>query len=122
MRDFYIYHAKQSLSFCCGRKGKEMVVMARTPEGRFQDKLRDELKERFPDCFIAKLDCQQGIPDLLVLHNKQWALLECKRAKNASHQPNQDYYVDKFDNMSFARFIYPENKDEVLAELEEFYI
>lgn len=92
--------------------------MARGPEGKFQDKLRDELKEMFPGCFVTKMDSKQGIPDILVLHGKHWALLECKRSEKAPHQPNQDYYVDKFDDMSFSRFIYPENKKEVLHELQ----
>lgn len=92
--------------------------MARGPEGKFQDKLRDELKEMFPGCFVTKMDSKQGIPDILVLYGKHWALLECKRSEKAKHQPNQDYYVDKFDDMSFSRFIYPENKKEVLHELQ----
>ena len=95
--------------------------MARGPEGKFQDKLRDELKEMFPGCFVTKMDSKQGIPDILVLYGKHWALLECKRSANAPHQPNQDYYVDKFDEMSFSRFIYPENKEEVLYELQQSF-
>lgn len=95
--------------------------MARGPEGKFQDKLRDELKEMFPGCFVTKMDSKQGIPDILVLYGKHWALLECKRSENAPHQPNQDYYVDKFDEMSFSRFIYPENKEEVLHELQQSF-
>ena len=95
--------------------------MARGPEGKFQDKLRDELKEMFPGCFVTKMDSKQGIPDILVLYGKHWALLECKRSANAPHQPNQDYYVDKFDDMSFSRFIYPENKEEVLYELQQSF-
>ena len=97
--------------------------MARGPEGKFQDKLRDELKEMFPGCIVTKLDssCIQGIPDLLILHNDKWAILECKRSKDAKHQPNQDYYVDKLNAMSFSRFIYPENKEEVLHELQQSF-
>ena len=95
--------------------------MARGPEGKFQDKLRDELKELFPGCFVTKMDSKQGIPDILVLYGKHWALLECKRSEKAPHQPNQDYYVDKFDEMSFSRFIYPENKEEVLHELQQSF-
>ena len=95
--------------------------MARTPEGKFQDKLRDELKEMFPGCFVTKMDSRQGIPDLLVLYEDRWALLECKRSEKAKHQPNQDCYVEKFDKMSFSRFIYPENKEEVLHELQSAF-
>ena len=87
-------------------------------ESGFQDRLRDELKEMFPGCMIFKMDQFQGIPDLLILYNDKWAVLENKKSANAKHQPNQDYYVDKMNNMSFARFIYPENKDIVLDELD----
>lgn len=95
--------------------------MARGPEGKFQDKLRDEIKEMFPGCFVTKMDSKQGIPDILVLYGKHWALLECKRSEKAEHQPNQDYYVDKFNEMSFSRFVYPENKEEVLHELQQSF-
>ena len=95
--------------------------MARGPEGKFQDKLRDEIKEMFPGCFVTKMDSKQGIPDILVLYGKHWTLLECKRSEKAVHQPNQDYYVDKFNEMSFSRFVYPENKEEVLHELQQSF-
>ena len=60
----------------------------------------------------------QGIPNLLVIHGDKWASLECKKSANAKHQPNQDYYVEKLDKMSFCRFIFPENEEEVLNELK----
>ena len=93
--------------------------MSNTLENKFQAKLIKEIKETFPGCIVMKNDASyiQGIPDLLVLHNNKWASIEVKRNAKASHQPNQDYYVDKMDQMSFSRFIYPENKDEVLDEL-----
>lgn len=90
-------------------------------ESLFQRKLKKELKEIFPGCIITKLDPGdiQGIPDLLILYKNKWATLENKRSAKEDHQPNQDYYVDIMNNMSFSRFIYPENKDEVLEELKE---
>ena len=93
------------------------------PERDFQRSLIKELKIRFPGCIIAKMDAGyiQGIPDLLILYNHHWALLECKRSAKASHRPNQDYYIDKFNKMSFARFISPETKEEVLNELEQIF-
>lgn len=90
-------------------------------ESGFQDKLRDELKKLFPGCMIFKMDQIQGIPDLLILYKNKWASLENKKSANAKRQPNQEYYVGKMNEMSFSRFIYPENKDDVLKELvEEF--
>ena len=92
-------------------------------EGDFQSNLIDSLKERFPGCIVVKNDARylQGVPDLTILYNDKWATLEDKREKNAHHQPNQDYYVEKMNNMSFSRFVYPENVEEVLNELEQSF-
>lgn len=87
-------------------------------ESGFQDKLVKELKTMFPGCMVLKQDHMQGIPDLLVLYNDKWASLECKRSSSAEKQPNQEYYVGKMNEMSFSRFIFPENKEEVLNELQ----
>lgn len=89
-------------------------------ESEFQSKLKKEIKEKLPGCIVTKLDSGdiQGIPDLLILYNNRWATLENKRTKNAHKQPNQEYYVNKMNDMSFSRFIYPENKEEIMGELE----
>ena len=91
------------------------------PERLFQRTLIRELKQRFVGCIVTKLDSSylQGIPDLLILWGNRWATLECKRNRTASHRPNQDYYVARMNDMSFSRFIFPENKEEVLNELEQ---
>ena len=86
-------------------------------ESGFQDKLRDEIKSLLPGCMIFKMDQIQGIPDLLILFGHKWASLECKKTAKASRRPNQEYYVDIMNKMSFSRFIYPENKDTVIQEL-----
>jgi hypothetical protein len=90
-------------------------------ESKFQKELIDEIKRLFPGCVVMKNDSEyiQGFPDWTILYGKRWAVLEVKREKNARHQPNQDYYVLKLDDMSFARFVYPENKEEVLHELQQ---
>lgn len=100
---------------------KEGSLMARSSrlESGFQDKLRASLKAMFPGCMIFKMEQIQGIPDLLVLYKDKWALLEVKRSANAIRQPNQEYYVDLLNKMSFSSFIYPENRDEVLKALSE---
>ncbi len=92
-------------------------------EREFQKKLIAELKRRFPGCMVLKNDAGyiQGIPDLTVLYRDRWATLECKQSKSAGHQPNQDTYVAKMDEMSFSRFVYPENREEVLDELERSF-
>ena len=88
-------------------------------ESKFQSNLIKEIKKRFPGCIVMKNDSSyiQGIPDLTVLYKDKWASLECKVDETADHQPNQDYYVDKMNQMSFSRFIYPKNKEDILNEL-----
>lgn len=90
-------------------------------ERDFQAKLIRELRTRYPrpDGIVMKVDPIQGLPDILILYKDRWAALEVKRSLTAKHQPNQDYYVDTMDRMSFARFISPENKEEVLHELQQ---
>ena len=88
-------------------------------ESGFQDNLRADLEVLFPGCMIFKMEQIQGIPDLLILYKNKWATLECKSVEDADRQPNQGYYVDLMNNMSFSRFIYPENKEAVLRELQQ---
>lgn len=90
-------------------------------ESTFQSKLKKELQDLFPGALIFKNDAKQGLPDLLILYGPKWAALECKRCLNASHRPNQDYYVDKMESMGFASFVCPENKDEVVRVLKEYF-
>ena len=89
-------------------------------ENAFQSELIKEIKELLPGCMVLKNDPEyiQGIPDLTIFYKDRWATLEVKRASNASHIPNQDNYVDKMNEMSFSRFISPENKKEILNELQ----
>jgi len=92
-------------------------------EKDFQKSLIDELKQRFKGCIVMKLDSGyiQGIPDLIVLYRDKWAALECKRDLYSPRQPNQEYYVALLDEMSFSRFIFPENREEVLHELQQAF-
>lgn len=92
-------------------------------ENAFKTKLVADLKKMFPGCIITHLDPNeiQGIPDLLILYKDKWAVLEGKKSKGASHRPNQPYYVEKMNEMSFAAFIYPENKEEVLHALQQAF-
>lgn len=92
-------------------------------ERNFQAGLIKEIKALYPGCIVLKNDPNyiQGFPDLTVLYNDKWALLETKRESDASHRPNQDYYIKRGNKMSFARFISPENKEEVLNELQQAF-
>ena len=89
-------------------------------ESKFQKELMDEIREKYPGCVIIKNDSGyiQGFPDWTILYKDKWAVLEAKRDAKAKKQPNQDYYVDQLDKMSFSRFVYPENKEEVMNQLK----
>ena len=97
--------------------------MARTPEGKFQDLLRDELENNFEGCLILKNDPNllQGVPDLLVLFRNRWALLEVKKSANERKQPNQRFYVDWANQNSFGAFVFPENFESVMIDLQNFF-
>lgn len=92
-------------------------------ERDFQSHLIKTLRERFPGCIIMKNDPNyiQGIPDLIILYKDRWATLELKKHARAKHRPNQEYYVDRMNEMSFSRFIYPENEEDVLDELQQAF-
>lgn len=92
-------------------------------ESQFQANLIKELENRFWGCIVIKNDPNyiQGFPDLLILHDKMWAALECKISEKAARQPNQEHYIQLLDKLSFAAFIYPENKEEVLDELQHAF-
>ena len=92
-------------------------------ERDYQAKLIKKLKDRFPGCIVMKNDSSyiQGIPDLLILFNDHWASLEIKRAANSSKRPNQEYYVNKMNEMSFAAFISPETEEDILNELSKTF-
>ena len=92
-------------------------------ENKFQSDLIKEIKKLFPGCMVLKNDPNyiQGIPDLMILYKNKWASLECKKSANEKPRPNQPYYVDKMNGMSFSSFIYPENKEEVLDGLQSAF-
>ena len=92
-------------------------------ESKFQSNLIKEIKDRYPGCIVLKNDSSyiQGIPDLSIYYRDKYAMLEVKKNAMASHQPNQDYYVEKLNEMSFSQFIYPENKDRVLSDLDQHF-
>ena len=93
-------------------------------ESKFQKELIDEIKEQYPGCIVMKNDSSyiQGIPDLTILYKDKWAMLEVKKNSKATKQPNQEHYVEKLNDMSFSRFVYPENKKDVLDDLRKKFI
>lgn len=92
-------------------------------ENKYQSELIKKITTLFPQSMVLKNDPNyiQGIPDLLVLCDERWAMLEVKASVEASHRPNQEYYIEKFEYMGFARFVYPENEEEVLRDLNQYF-
>jgi hypothetical protein len=93
-----------------------------TLESKFQFDLIKEINASLPGCVVMKMDAnyRQGFPDLLILFGHAWAALEVKASGRAKKQPNQDYWIDRLDALSFAAFICPENKEAILRELFGF--
>jgi hypothetical protein len=92
-------------------------------ESMYKQHVFKRLRLMFPGCEIIRTDTasQQGLPDHIVLWGPYWATLEFKTSAKAKRQPNQEYFVQRLDEMSFAAFIYPENEDEVLHALEQAF-
>ena len=89
-------------------------------ERDYQAHLIKKIKDRFPGCVVLKNDSSylQGFPDITIFYKHRWAVLEVKRSANEHHQPNQDYYVDYLNGMSYAAFIFPENEEDILDEVQ----
>lgn len=92
-------------------------------EAQYQRGLIERIERAFPGCLVLKNDSGylQGIPDLLVLWGKHWAMLEVKAHADAPYQPNQEYYLDWCAAMSSAAVIFPENEEEVLSGLQRAF-
>lgn len=92
-------------------------------ERDFQAELIKKLRSLFPGCVILKNDAtyMQGVPDLTILYGDRWVMLEVKAYAGAPEQPNQEYYIRKLNQMSYAAFIYPSNEEEVLGEIQQIF-
>ena len=92
-------------------------------ESAYQSRLIIRLRQELPGCVVLKNDSgyQQGIPDLLILFGQRWAALEVKKSANAKVQPNQDYFVDLLNELSYAAYIYPENEEEIFRALQQTF-
>lgn len=89
-------------------------------ERDFQSQLIRKISDRLPGSYIFKLDTRfrQGSPDLLILYSDRWAVLEVKKSANEPKQPNQEFYVGELNAMSYSAFIYPENEEDILDEVQ----
>jgi hypothetical protein len=92
-------------------------------ERQYQAKVTKKIRNLFPGCMLIKNDpqYQQGIPDWTLLYGDKWGMIEIKASKNAPFQPNQEYYLEVLDDMSFAMVIYPEIEEDMLNALQEAF-
>jgi hypothetical protein len=92
-------------------------------ESEYQAYLINVIEDLLPGAIVLKNDPRyiQGIPDLTILFNGGWAALEVKVSERAKIRPNQEYYIEHLNIMSFAAFIYPENEEQVLHELQRSF-
>jgi hypothetical protein len=92
-------------------------------ERDFEPQLVERLRTMFPGCVVLKNDSAylQGVPDRVILYRDRWAMLEVKKSERAPKRPNQDFYVDLLNEMSFAAFVYPANEEDILRELQETF-
>lgn len=92
-------------------------------ESQYQAGLIKRLKSRFRGCVVLKNDPNyiQGFPDLTILYDDMWAVLEVKVDEGAPYQPNQEYYLDQLGAMSFSATIYPSNEEAVIRGLQETF-
>lgn len=93
-------------------------------ERDYQAGLIKRIEKLFPGAYVRKHDIQQGWPDLLILGRGWWALLEVKREEPTGpddFEPNQEWWIEEFDEMSFSACIYPENEQEVLHALQQAF-
>ncbi|PEY46387.1 hypothetical protein CN359_31000, partial [Bacillus thuringiensis] len=77
--------------------------MASKLEKDYQASLLRRLRKAYRSRILAtKTDpgSVQGVPDLIVICDSKYALLEVKRSATASKRPNQDYYIEKFGQHS----------------------
>jgi hypothetical protein len=95
-------------------------TMAR--ESSFQSHVIARLRDLIgDDGFVFAMDGNyiQGFPDVLILYKGKWAALECKKSSKEPFQPNQEYYIDLIDSLSFCRVIYPSIENEVFNDLQQ---
>ncbi len=93
-------------------------------ESKFKKRTERRIRKRLQrvKIYIVKSSTEvRSAPDLFILGSGMWAALEFKKHKDADRQPNQEHIIDYLDNMSYATFVYPENVEGVLDDLEELF-
>lgn len=90
-------------------------------ESEFEKEVVKYLKSKGCDVFKMRIapGVAEGTPDRLFLKEGFWGFLEVKASKDAPFRPLQKEKIKKYNDWSYARAVYPENWEEVKAELEK---
>ena len=95
--------------------------MAITPEGKFQKTVIKWLKSK--GCVVLKYEqnatTRAGVADVAFFHEGFYGFLECKKAKTSPLRPGQKQFIQKMDDWSYGKIVYPENWDIIKKELGE---
>ncbi len=92
-------------------------------ENLFKKYVKKRIIDRFPNLdldFITPTN--RSMPDMIIIAPIVWAALEFKRSEGASLRPNQDYHIMRLNEKGYATFVFPENVEEVLDELEILFL
>lgn len=92
-------------------------------EKDFKQKFQKELKKRVKPVAILqyKQDATtlKGFPDTIVILEGITVFIEYKKSKRAKYQEGQKMWHDKLEAAGhFSFYVFPENTDEVLKEIE----
>lgn len=88
-------------------------------EKDFQAKIIKYLKSK--GCFVWKTQqnatTQAGVADIFFCLEGFYGFIEVKKSKTAKLRPGQKEFIEKMNNWSYGKIIYPENWDEAKKEL-----
>lgn len=87
-------------------------------ESAFEKEVVKFLKSKGCDVFKMRY-APEGTPDRLFLKEGFWGMLEVKKSEKAPFRPLQPEKIKKFNEMSYAKAVYPENWEEIKNELEK---
>lgn len=91
-------------------------------EAKYQRYLVKLFPTIFENCRVVindpGLPGQQGIPDLTIFIGDWWGLLEVKASEKSKLRPNQQWWIDKWSQVTFCSFIYPDNEEEVIRAIQ----
>lgn len=98
--------------------------MSQQPESRFKERVFKRLNEEFPRAWYTKIQAGsiRGIPDIIGIEEGCGFVLELKveEGKEGIQFPLQRHNIMKIkeEAKGFARVVYPETLEDVIAELK----